>query len=195
MKPLVLASTSPWRGELLARLGLPFVQADPGVDEAPHKALGLSPDALVVRLAVVKAEALADAYPDALILGGDQVACLDDDILGKPGSVDAAVAQLLRLQGRTHELLTGVALHDAAAGTTTTALDRHSMTMRALSESQARRYVETDDPIHCAGSYKVEALGIALFDRVRGDDWTAIVGLPLTAVGRLMRDLGVDPLS
>jgi septum formation protein len=195
MRRLVLASTSPWRGELLQRLGLPFEQADPGVDEDPWKARGLAPEDLVVQLAVAKAEALAGRYPDALIVGGDQVAAIDGTILGKPGTAERAVQQLMTLQGRTHALVTGVAVHDAADGRTRTALDVHRMTMRPLTKAQARGYVDKDDPRACAGSYKVESLGIALFERLAGDDWTAIVGLPLTVVVRLLHESGVDPLA
>lgn len=195
MRRLVLASTSRWRGELLARLGLPFEQLDSGVDEAPLQGAGLSAEQLATRLAISKAEALAGRCPDALILGGDQVAALDELQLGKPGSAERAREQLARLQGRTHRLVTAVALHDPRRGTTRHRLDVHHMQMRALSARQIAAYVAADHPIECAGAYRVEALGATLFTAMAGDDWTAIIGLPLLAVTALLAEAGLDPLG
>lgn len=194
-RPLVLASTSPWRAELLSRLGLPFEQADPDVDERPFKERGLSPRALVLELARAKASALAQRYPDALIVGADQVVHLDGELFDKPGTVEGAVTQLLRLQGREHELITGVALLDSASGGVTTGLDAHRVRLRELSEDAIRRYVHRDLPLNCAGSYKLEAAGITLFDAVEGKDYTGVVGLPLMLVTRLLLGRGVDPLG
>ncbi len=192
---LVLASTSPWRGDLLRRLGVPFDQLDPDLDEAPFKEQGLRPRDLVVTLAEAKARALAAAAPDALILGADQVVAVDGDVLGKPGSADRALAQLRRMAGRTHDLITGVVLLDARTDTLQRRVDVHRMTMRALTDAQLRDYIERDDPLACAGSYKVEALGAALFDKMEGDDWTAIVGLPLSVVVTMLAAAGVDVLG
>ena len=192
---IVLASTSPWRGDLLSRLGLPFDQLDPDLDEAPYKARGLSPAALVEELAGAKAQALVAAAPDALILGADQVVSIDGAILGKPGTDARALDQLRVLAGRTHELITGTALLDARTGRVRTHVDVHRMTMRRLSDAALRDYIRRDDPAQCAGSYKVESLGVALFETMHGADWTAIVGLPLTAVVRLLDDAGVSVLG
>ncbi len=194
MSRLLLASTSPWRGELLERLGLPFEQLDPELDEAPWKLRGLAVEDLVTQLAVAKAEALAPRAPDAFILGADQVAALDGAILGKPGTVERAIDQLTRLAGRTHRLVTGLALR-CPDGTVHTAVDVHEVTLRPLTRPQIEHYVATDEPLACAGSYKMEALGIALFERCRGDDYTAVIGLPLTQVVRLLSEAGWDPLD
>ncbi|HCP47266.1 MAG TPA: septum formation protein Maf, partial [Deltaproteobacteria bacterium] len=164
--PLILASTSPFRGELLLRLGLKFEQDDPQLDEEPWKAQGLSPEALVSQLAQAKAAAVATQHPDALVLGADQVVSFEGDVLGKPGSFEAAVEQLRRLQGRTHELVTGVALLDGRDGTCRTEVMTHQVTVRSLDSEAIERYVERDSPEQCAGSYKVESLGITLFERL-----------------------------
>lgn len=191
----MLASTSPWRGELLGRLGIPFEQLDPDLDEAPYKQRGLPPQELVATLAEAKARALAEQAPDALILGADQVVALDQTVLGKPGTTDRAFAQLRQMSGRTHELITGVALLDAASGQLQGHVDVHRMTMRPLTDAAIRDYVRRDDPLGCAGSYKVEALGAALFERMEGDDWTAIIGLPLSVVVTLLAGAGVSVLG
>lgn len=128
------------------------------------------------------------------MLGSDQVASIDGAILGKPGTAERAVEQLMLLQGRTHRLLCGVALLDGRDGGLHTALDVHEVTLRPLREAQVRDYVARDQPLACAGSYKLESLGVTLFERVRGDDYTGVIGLPLTAVVRLLGRVGVDPL-
>ena len=193
--PLVLASTSPWRRELLLRLGLAFEAIDPDLDEQPFKDRGLSPEDLVLMLAAAKAEAGGALRPGALVLGSDQVACIDERILGKPGTAERAAEQLQALAGRTHRLVTGVALLDGRTGRVASALDVHEVTLRPLSDAQIRRYVDLDQPLACAGSYKLEGLGIALFERVRGDDYTGVIGMPLTAVVRLLGAVGLDPLG
>lgn len=195
MTDLVLASTSRYRRELLARLGLPFEAADPGVDEEAVKALGLPAEALVVRLAREKAAAvahrLAAARPGALVVGSDQVAELDGEILGKPGTAERAEAQLRRLAGREHRLLTALCVVRAGDGLRREALDVHHLRLRTLDDGQIARYVAADRPLDCAGAYKIEGPGIALFDRVRGDDFTAVIGLPLTRLVALLAELGV----
>lgn len=190
-RPLVLASTSRYRRELMDRLGVPYEARAPLYDEEHD--LGLVPDDLVQELARRKAESLAAACPDALVIGADQVAELDGAVLLKPGSVDAAVAQLRSLAGRTHRLLTGVAVHDPRSGRTEVALDVHRMTMRPLGEPALRAYVERDRPVDCAGAYKVECAGVALFEAMEGRDFTAIVGLPLTVVVTLLGRFGFYP--
>ena len=186
---LVLASTSPYRRALLDRLGVAHEAVAHRADERAPGPAGETPDALSVRLAGAKADSVAALRPGAIILASDQVVDLDGDILGKPGDAEAAVAQLGRLSGRTHRLLTAVALRHPD-GRTETALDVHRMTMRVLDEATRRRYVTRDAPIDCAGAYRIESLGIALFDAIEGADFTAIVGLPLVTVARLLRTAG-----
>jgi septum formation protein len=192
---LVLASTSPYRRALLERVGLAFDVVSPGVDEEALR--HLAPEAMVRALAARKAEAVA--ADDALVIGSDQALDLDGEILGKPGTVERACAQLARLAGRTHRLLTAVAVRDTATGRVEVALDTHRMTMRPLSEAQIARYVELDQPLGCAGSYMLERAGVALFERVDADpetaDDTAIVGLPMMKLLALLRRFGVDPLD
>jgi len=186
---LVLASTSRYRGELLARLGVPFLAAAPDCDEDAYQARGLSPRELAETLALAKAESLRAAYPEAAILGGDQLAAIDDAILGKPGTVAAACAQLARLAGRTHTLITAAALITPERVLRHTDVTR--LTMRALSTAQIERYVAADQPLDCAGSYKLERLGIALFSRIESADHTAIIGLPLLAITAMLDTIGI----
>jgi septum formation protein len=188
--PLVLASTSRYRKELLARLGVPFLAAAPGCDEEAFKSRGLSPRGLAEALATAKAESLRGRFPGAAILGSDQVATVDGDVLGKPGSHEAAAAQLARLSGRTHLLITAVSLaHDGGVLRHT---DVARLTMRPLARAAIERYVAADDPVDCAGAYKLEGRGIALFSSVEAADATAIVGLPLIAVTAMLAALGFE---
>jgi septum formation protein len=189
-RPLVLASTSRYRRALLDRLGLAYEARAPLYEEEHD--LALPPDELVQELARRKAVSLGPVCPDALVLGADQVAELDGAVLLKPGTPERAVEQLGRLAGRTHRLLTGVALHDPRSGRTEVALDVHRMTLRPLTEAQRRAYVARDQPVDCAGAYKVEEAGIALFEAMEGRDFTAIVGLPLTVVVTLLGRFGYD---
>lgn len=193
--PLVLASTSRWRRGLLERLGVPFACADPELDEEPWKERGLAPRELVEQLAVAKARAVAEQHPGALVLGGDQVACVGDAVLGKPGTVERAEAQLRSMAGRTHELVSGMALLDTRDGSVRTLVDVHRMTLRPLTDGQIAEYVRRERPLDAAGSYYIEGLGIALFESLRGDDYTAILGMPLTGVVRLLAEAGVDVLA
>jgi septum formation protein len=197
MNRLVLASTSPYRRTLIERLGLRVEVMAPDFDErAAEQALGpVSTADLAAALASGKARSLAATCPDALIIGADQIAELDGDRLHKPGSDEAAAAQLRRLAGRTHRLVTAVTVLRAADLRAETAVDVHELTMRPLSEAAIARYVERDRPLDCAGAYKIEALGIALFDRTSGHDFTAIVGLPLTVLVTLLARFGVDVLA
>jgi len=184
---LVLASTSPYRRELLSRLGLPFHCEAPGVDEErfPHRG---SPEVRASALALAKARAVAARLPGAVVVGSDQVCALDDEVLGKPGTVEAACVQLRRLQGRSHWLATAVAVVHGTRERTV--LDVTRLHMRALEDDAIRRYVEADRPLDCAGSYRIEALGISLFDGIEGSDQTAIVGLPLLATCAMLREFG-----
>lgn len=189
MPDLVLASTSPYRRELLARLRLPFACEPPGVDEHAVKRTLREPAVVVVELARQKARAVAARRPDALVIGSDQCACLDGKMLDKPGSQAAACAQLQHLSGRTHELRTAVAIVHPAGVVEWTDVTR--LTMRSLTDTEIERYVTAEQPLDCAGSYKIEGLGIALFDRIDSDDQTAIQGLPLLRLCAELRRLGV----
>jgi septum formation protein len=185
---LVLASTSRYRRELLARLGLPFRARPPACDEDALKRPDLAPVELASMLARAKAESLRGEEPGAVILGSDQVAAIDGEVLGKPGSAERAVAQLTRLAGREHVLVTAIAV--AHLGGLVEHVDVTRLSMRPLSRAQIERYVAADQPLDCAGSYKLEARGIALFERIESADHTAIVGLPLIALTTALADLG-----
>lgn len=195
LPPLILASTSRFRAELLGRLGLPWEQEDSLIDEEPWKRRGLSPAELVTQLAMAKAEAVQRRHPGAVVLGADQVAELNGTILGKPGSTERAVEQLEFLSGRTHTLWSAVALVGPCPEQVQVDVDVHQMTMRALGRAELVRYVEREDVLGCAGSYRVEGLGAALFSAMEGHDWTGIIGLPLLTVVRMLHSLGLDPLG
>jgi len=189
VKRIILASTSKYRRALLDAAGIRYEAASPPFVE--DHAVSLPPEELVVAFARGKAESLAAA--DALVIGADQIPELDGKILTKPGSREGAIAQLRSLAGRTHRLLTAVAIHD---GTRTEArLVVHHMTMRRLTDAQIVAYVDRDEPFDCAGAYKVEAAGALLFETMEGPDHTAIVGLPLTETAALLAMFGVDVLS
>lgn len=190
---LVLASTSRYRRALLEGLGLTFESAAPDFVE-DHAAIP-DPAQMVVAFARGKALSLAARYPDALIIGSDQAAALGDRVLNKPGTAEAAVEQLLALAGRTHQLLTAVCVHDTRTDETHQRLVRHQMLMRPLDRAMAAAYVARDQPLDCAGAYKIESLGIALFEAMDGPDHTAIVGLPISVVGELLQRCGVDLLA
>lgn len=191
-RPVVLASTSQYRKQLFERLRIPFETFDPAVDEDPCKQLGLEPVELVRRLAEAKARAVISHRPSAIVIGGDQCATIDGRVLDKPGDFERAVQQLESLAGRTHELVTALCLIDGTSGHTETIVDVHQMTMRPLDGAQIRRYVELDLPLDCAGSYKLESLGVALFERVAGSDPTAIVGVPLMQLVSMLSRVGYD---
>lgn len=189
MARLILASTSPYRRALLARLGVPFEACAPACDEEALKDPALAPQALAARLARAKALSVAERAPEAYVLGSDQVAEVDGQILGKPGSVAACEAQLARLSGRVHRLVTAVCLA-CPGGALREHVDVTTLEVRALTREEIQRYVRADQPLDCAGSYKIEQQGIALFEQVRCADFTAITGLPLMAVSGLLRAEG-----
>jgi len=193
MMTLVLASTSPYRKTLLERLGLRFETAAPKTDETAMA--GETPEALVTRLAEAKARAIAPQYSDALIIGSDQVAVLDGEILGKPGTHDTAVQQLRNASGREVKFLTGLCLLNARTQQAHVKLVPFSVVFRALSEAQIQYYLQQEKPYDCAGSFKSEGLGISLFERLDGDDPNALIGLPLIELIRLLSAEGVDVLS
>lgn len=189
MPRLVLASTSVYRRQLLARLQVPFVCEPPRVDEDAVKRVGLAPLAIVQELARQKARAVAGRCTDAIVIGSDQAAVLDGAILDKPGTAANAHAQLRALAGREHQLLTAVAIAHPAG--LVEFVDTTTLAMRTLTAAEIERYVAAESPLDCAGSYKIEGLGITLFERVTSDDQTAITGLPLLRLGRELRALGV----
>lgn len=184
---LVLASGSSYKQALLGRLGVGFEAVAADIDEAP--ADGESPRQTARRLARAKAEALAADHPDAWILGADQVIALGDRRFSKPGSAEAARRQLAELAGQTHDLLTAVALR-RPDGEVFEAMAAYRMTMRPLGDEAIAAYVAEDQPTDCAGSYKVERGGVRLFESMAGDDYTAIIGLPLTRVQTLLERAG-----
>ncbi len=187
---LILASTSPYRRALVERLGLPFRCVAPEVDEeALKREFGaVAPRDLAERLARAKAESIARREPEAVVIGGDQLVTCDGRIFGKPGTDEQAVAQLDTLAGRSHELITALAV--ATAGRVFDHTDITTLTLRRLTPVEIRRYVEADRPLDCAGSYKLEARGIALFERIASDDHSAIVGVPLIALTTILRAVG-----
>lgn len=187
---LVLASASKYRVALLSQLGVTFEAVAHRVDESVVSSdPSLAAEQVAQSLALEKAQSLADVYPGAFILGSDQVAAHGARKLGKPGTPEAARAQLKMLQGATHQLHTGVALI-GPDGHLEKACITCQMHMRTLSDDEIARYVDADDPVDCAGSYKIERMGPALFESHDVPDYTAIVGLPLMTVGRMLRNVG-----
>ena len=200
MPRIVLASSSPYRQMLLARLGLPFAVAPPAIDESP--ATDESPESLTARLAEAKARAVAVRHSGALVIGADQVAVLDPGgaapsaqrILGKPGSRARAIAQLAAMSGRRMRLLTGLCLIDPAGGQQLET-EETPLRLRRLTRREIAAYVEREQPLDCAGAFKAEGLGIALFESVGGGDPTAPMGLPLIRLCRMLRQAGLNPLT
>ncbi|NGP53849.1 nucleoside triphosphate pyrophosphatase [Thioalkalivibrio sp. XN8] len=187
---LVLASASPYRRALLERFQLPFRQQPADIDEARQP--GESPAELVRRLARRKAETVAASHPGAVVIGSDQVAVRGDDVLGKPGDAAEAIAQLTRSAGRYVEFLTAVCvLGPAADGEPDEHIDITRVVFRPLAADEIHRYVERERPFDCAGSFRAEALGIALFERIDSQDPTGLIGLPLIWLAGALRRLGI----
>ena len=192
VRRLILASTSPYRRELLSRLRLPFDVVAPGVDEGARP--GEAPAALAQRLALGKARAVADGNAEAVVIGSDQVADLDGQALGKPGRHERAVQQLQAMRGREVRFHTAVAVVCGASGFEQQALVTVRVRFRALSDREIEHYLRLEQPYDCAGSAKCETLGIALLDAIESDDPTALVGLPLIRTSAMLRAAGLDPL-
>ena len=188
-RALVLGSTSRYRRELLERLRVPFTVAAPQVDETPHA--GEPPAALALRLALAKARAVAAQYPQAVVIGSDQVADLNGLPLGKPGTHERAVAQLRQMSGQTVRFQTALAVVCQASGFERSELAVVSVVFRHLNDAEIERYLRAEQPYDCAGSAKSEGLGIALLERIDNDDPTALVGLPLIRTARLLREAGL----
>ena len=191
MPALILASTSRYRQELLARLRLPFEAVAPEVDETPQP--GERPAALAERLSLAKARAVAAQHPGAIVIGSDQVADLDGEAIGKPGTHERAAEQLRRMSGRQVVFQTAVAV--VAPGLAAIERAEVRVRFRALTESVIETYLLADQPYDCAGSAKVESLGIALLEAVDSDDPTALIGLPLIRTCALLRRAGLEPLA
>jgi septum formation protein len=190
MSQIILASTSPYRRELLSRLRLPFTTRSPEVREDALE--GEAPEAMAARLALAKARSIA--VPAAIVIGSDQVASLDGRLLRKPGTVDAAIDQLRAAQGRAVLFHTAVAVVAADSGEILQHVDRTEVRFRRLDSAALEQYVRLESPLDCAGSFKSEGLGVALFERISSEDPTALVGLPLIFVADALRRLGADPL-
>ncbi len=190
---LILGSTSRYRRELLQRLRLPFEVVSPQVDETPRP--GEAPAALAMRLALAKAQAVAAQRPDAVVIGSDQVADLEGEPIGKPGTHERATTQLRRLSGRRAVFQTAVAVVRAATGFAQVRLAPVTVHFRALGDDEIERYLRLEEPYDCAGSAKCETLGIALLEAIDSDDPTALVGLPLIRTCQLLREAGIDPLA
>ena len=188
MKPLILASTSRYRRSLLERIAPPFEAMSPGVSEAP--AGGESPRQRAVRLSLAKARAVAERHPGAFVIGSDQVCAAGQRVLDKPGDETTCRAQLTALSGHTANFYTGCAVVGVEAGITLEHLDITTVTFRRLTEVEINRYVAREKPFDCAGGFKVEALGITLFESVDSSDPTALIGLPLIWLSGALRQAG-----
>jgi septum formation protein len=187
-KPLILASVSPYRRELLERLGLPFETAASDVDETPYP--GEAPEPLVRRLARAKADAVASRHESAIVIGSDQVAVCGRDVVGKPGDKAHASEQLRLFSGRSVHFLSAFAVLERPGGRVLEGRVDTECVFRTLSEAEIERYLDLDRPYDCAGSFKSERAGLALLDRMSSDDPTALIGLPLIALSAALRELG-----
>jgi len=194
MRSLVLASTSPYRRKLLRQLGLPFVAASPDYEETLDQ--GVAPELMVRHLAAGKAQSLARRYPESLIIGADQI-FVDPRgrLLGKPGTPEQAVKQLRAMAGRSHTFYTGLAICDARDGHILSDFDTFCVTLRELSDEAIETYVQRELPVDCAGSFKIEGLGISLMSAMSGNDYNTLIGLPLIKLVDLLSQFGVDPLA
>lgn len=186
--PLILASTSKYRAQLLSQLGWAFTSESPGVDENKAKELGLSPEELALELSRLKARAVYRKHTDSCVIGSDQVCSIGAQIFDKPETKERAIEQLMQMQGKTHKLLTAVTI--ICPEKETSFLNTTTLHMRDLTRDEIAEYVEADLPLDCAGSYKLESRGIKLFERIEMTDHTAIIGLPLIEVSNILIDSG-----
>ncbi len=190
---LILGSSSPFRKELLSRLGLIFDTESPDIDESQQSEETASQ--LVERLSIDKAKKIAETHKDALIIGSDQVAIIDELILGKPGTIENAQQQLKNASGKTVKFLTGLCLLNARTGRYQVDIVPYFVHFRDLTDSQIKAYVEKEQPLNCAGSFKSEALGVALFQKMSGEDPTALIGLPLIRLVSMLKQENVEVLT
>ncbi|MEO7727397.1 MAG: Maf family nucleotide pyrophosphatase [Burkholderiales bacterium] len=187
---IVLASSSRYRRDLLGRLGLAFEVRSPNVDETAHELEG--PQALALRLACAKARAIRADWPDALIIGSDQVAVCGDVILDKPGNFTNALAQLQLMRGKASVFHTALCVLNSRTQREQTAVVPVTVHMRKYADAQLERYLRADEPYDCAGSARIEGLGIALVEKIEGNDPSALIGLPLIALCEMLRNEGLD---
>lgn len=190
---LILASTSTYRRSLLQRLQIPFRALPPQVEETALE--NEAPEQLVARLALAKARAVSAIHPDALVIGSDQVATLDGQAIGKPGNHERAATQLRACSGREVQFLTGLAVVCENNGFEELHVESFMVYFRELSDSQIENYLRREQPYDCAGSFKCEGLGIALFSSLSGDDPTALEGLPLISLVNILNSAGINPLN
>lgn len=186
--PLILASTSKYRSSLLSQLGWPFDSISPGVDEDQFKQDMVTPRQLAQILAKMKAQAVYSKRPDACVIGSDQVCVLGNEILGKPHTKENAIDQLLKMQGKSHELISAVCLISPVSEIQF--INKTTLYMRELTKSEISKYIEADMPLDCAGSYKLESQGIKLFEKIEMDDHTSIIGLPLIQLTQQLLNMG-----
>lgn len=193
MQQLVLGSSSPFRRALLEKLGLEFETASPNIDETTIQ--NETAEQLVYRLSQQKAAAIAKSYPEALIIGSDQVAVLDNTILGKPGNHDKAVEQLTNASGKKVRFLTGLTLLNAKTGQQQTCVEPFTVHFKQLSIKQIEYYLKQEQPYQCAGSFKSEGFGISLFSKLEGDDPNSLIGLPLIKLIEMLMAEDIDVLQ
>jgi len=187
---LILGSTSPFRKELLNKLGLSFITDAPDIDESMGS--NEPPEGFVQRLALEKAQAVADRHPDTLIIGSDQVACIENDILGKPGNRERAIEQLTQASGQRVSFYTGLCLLNSGSGKSQVVCEPFHVYFRELSRLQIEHYLDAEQPYNCAGSFKSEGLGISLFERLEGDDPNTLIGLPLIRLIAMLEHEGIS---
>lgn len=192
MQTLVLASTSPFRKQILEKLGLPFETCKPKTDETRLE--NESAKDLVARLAKLKAQAGANQFTNALVIGSDQVAVVDDEILGKPHTIENAILQLKKLSGKKVTFLTGLSLVNTETQEDKTLVEAFIVHFKELTDAEIKAYVNAEMPLNCAGSFKSEALGICLFEKLEGNDPNTLIGLPMIQLNKLLNEFGFNPL-
>jgi MAF protein len=193
MRTLVLGSTSPFRKTILEKLNVGFDCAKPNIDETPLA--NENPQALVQRLAIEKAKAVISQFPDALIIGSDQVAVCEGEILGKPHTFDNGVAQLTKFSGKPIIFYTGLCVYDSRTGIEHSLVEPFTVHFNTLTPTEISQYLHAEEPYNCAGSFKSEGLGICLFEKLEGDDPNTLIGLPLIKLIKLLKFHSFDVLS
>lgn len=188
MKKIVLASTSIYRQAQLKTLGIPFTAEKPLIDEEKEKDLSLSPKDLALKLSFLKAQSLAK--PNQITIGGDQLVSFENQILGKPGSIEKAIQQITKMQNQTHELITALTIFDGPENFKQV-LNITKMKLKKLTPEQIKKYIELDNPIDCAGSYKIEKHGVQIIEAIETSDFTAIQGLPLLELSQVLTQMGI----
>lgn len=192
MKPIILASTSLSRQKILKKFNIPFEIMVPDCDETPYQ--NESPIALVLRLSKTKALSIANKFPDAIVIGSDQVGVLKNKVIGKPHTFENAVKQLQESSGQTIQFYTGLSVIHKVSDFSKTLYDPFSVTMRDLSEPEIKAYLTKERPFYCAGSFKCDELGITLFEKLQGNDLNSLIGLPLIELNRILIELNQNPL-